>query len=200
VPVVQTDMTPLTGMVTVRSGETHTCALDAAGTLFCWGSNFNGQLGDGTTTARSTAAKLAMGGNVVIGVLQLSTGGNHTCMRTSDGMAWCWGQNGQGELGDGTTQNQMAPTMIYPSPSIAAGLWHSCGVQADSTIKCNGQSWRSRLGTGESNDDPNQPAPVTVLKGRGGQPITGAIAGAARGGACGALEDHTPPVWGGSPD
>jgi alpha-tubulin suppressor-like RCC1 family protein len=119
-------------------------------------------------------------------------------MRGSDSMARCWGQNGQGELGDGTTQNQMVPTMIYESPSIAAGLWHSCGVQADSTIKCNGQSWRSRLGTGETNDDPNQPAPVTVLAGRGGQPIMGAIAVAAGGVSCALMRDHTALCWGDS--
>src|SRR5262245_27668782 len=60
VQVVQANMMPLTGMVTVRSGETHTCALDAAGALWCWGSNFNGQLGDGTTMARSTSAQVML--------------------------------------------------------------------------------------------------------------------------------------------
>ena len=116
------------------------------------------------------------------GVVELSLGGNHGCVRTSDGMARCWGQNGQGELGDGTTLNQLTPAMIYASPSISAGMWHSCGVQSDSTIKCSGQSWRARLGPArERRSEPAGAGDRLTSRGGGGHR---AIAVAAGGVSC----------------
>jgi alpha-tubulin suppressor-like RCC1 family protein len=198
VQVVKSDMTPLTGISVVRAGEGHSCALDGNGGMWCWGGNFAGQLGDGSTTGRSTAAQVMSGGAPMTGVVQVSVGGNHNCARTEDNMARCWGQNGQGQLGDGTTMNQSAPTPIYPSKSIAAGMWHSCGVQMDGTIKCSGESWKARLGHGETNDDGNQPQPVTVLKSLGGDSLSGAIAVAAGGVSCALMADHTAVCWGDS--
>src|SRR5439155_189354 len=87
---------------TVSTGNLHTCGVTSAGAgrqAYCWGSNIDGQLGDGTTTQRTSPV-------VVVGVLSFAAVNGvsfHTCSVTSAGAAYCWGDNSYGQLGDGTT-------------------------------------------------------------------------------------------------
>ncbi len=92
----------------ITAGDRHTCAIASGGAAYCWGDNSSGQLGDGTTTSRSTP--LPVSGELSFATL--SAGGAHTCGLTTDGEVYCWGANSDGQLGDGTTTSRMAPVRV----------------------------------------------------------------------------------------
>lgn len=73
----------------IQSGAAHTCAINQGGRAFCWGTNFNGELGDGTIAQRT--AQVAV--STTLTFKQVSTGRNHTCAVTTAGVAYCWGSN-----------------------------------------------------------------------------------------------------------
>ena len=91
------------GVTAVEAGEAHTCAIKS-GALYCWGNNnYDGQLGDGTTTNRSTPVEVQGMGSSVTAV---AAGAAHTCAIKS-GALYCWGWNLYGQLGDGTRTTQI---------------------------------------------------------------------------------------------
>ena len=77
----------------VAAGRSHTCARKTDGTLWCWGENDNGQLGDGTSKSKSSPVQVGALGTLVA---EVAAGGNHTCARKTDGTLWCWGTDGTG--------------------------------------------------------------------------------------------------------
>jgi len=81
----------------------HTCALTVAGGMKCWGNNFSGQLGIGTTTTMSMPVDVV---GLASGVSAISVGNNHTCAVAASGGAKCWGRNQFGQVGDGTTSDK----------------------------------------------------------------------------------------------
>src|SRR5947208_2790628 len=89
----------------VSASGNHTCGLTAAGAAYCWGGNPYGQLGDGTTTDRSSPGLVAGG----VSFTAVRAGYNHTCGLTAAGAAYCWGFNGTGQLGDGTATDRSSP-------------------------------------------------------------------------------------------
>lgn len=93
----------------VSAGFGHICAESTTNRAYCWGLNNFGQLGNGTISARVTRPALVVGG---FHFVQVDAGSTHTCGRTSDNVVRCWGSNGSGELGDGTTTNRSRPTPI----------------------------------------------------------------------------------------
>ena len=96
-------------VVAVAAGWGHTCAVTSAGAVLCWGSNADGQLGDGTTTDRLTPVVVSGLGN---GAAAIAAAPRHTCAVTCAGGVWCWGWNGSGQLGDGTTTDALTPVAV----------------------------------------------------------------------------------------
>jgi alpha-tubulin suppressor-like RCC1 family protein len=147
----------------VSAGSFHTCAL-VGGFVECWGNNDYGQLGDGTTTQRTSPVKLASPTNVT----QISAGKYHTCALRSDGTVYCWGQNSAGELGDGTLTDRSSPVQVQASPGVnltdvaqvSSGGRFTCALMNNGTIRCWGYGPFGQMGNGTTGT--NNPTPVQV--------------------------------------
>ncbi len=98
------------GVKAIAVGGEHTCALTTAGAVKCWGSDFNGQVGDGGSNS-VTPTPVAVSG-LPLGVKEIAAGGKHTCALTPIGAVRSWGSDSDGQLGDGGT-NTDKPTPVY---------------------------------------------------------------------------------------
>jgi cysteine-rich repeat protein len=93
----------------VSAGQSHTCAVALDGSLWCWGDNTHGQLGDKTQASKSTPVAVAVTGLTWTAVV---AGVSHTCALATDGSLWCWGDNSAGQLGIGSNEEHLAPTRV----------------------------------------------------------------------------------------
>lgn len=126
-------------------GGGHNCVLKDDGTVWCWGSNMSGELGDGTSDDRYTPVQVVS----LPTVTQISAGGAHTCAIDIDARAWCWGRNLRGPLGDGTETDRLEPTLVTDlgdAAAISAGLSHTCAIGNDETVWCWGNGDFGQLG------------------------------------------------------
>lgn len=126
--------------------DAHTCGLAVTGTVYCWGLNDEGQLGDGTTENRSTPTPVA-GDHTFAAV---SAGFSHTCGLTPGGVAWCWGFNLSGAAGDRTrTSPRMTPVAVAAEGrtfTAIASAQHTCALAADASTWCWGRNNLGQLG------------------------------------------------------
>ena len=135
------------GWKQISAGSSHACGIKSDGTLWCWGSNSSGQLGDNTTTQRLVPTAISGGGawkQVAAGV-----NSSHSCGIKSDDTLWCWGSNNQGQLGDNSTTQRLIPTAINGGGSwkqVAAGNSHTCAIKSDDSLHCWGFNNNGRLG------------------------------------------------------
>jgi alpha-tubulin suppressor-like RCC1 family protein len=144
------DVRGLSGGVTALAAGSHfTCALTAAGGVKCWGYNWIGQLGDGTTADRLRPVDVI---GLESGVVALAAGSDHACALTAAGGVKCWGNNGFGELGDGTTRRLAGPVdatvLTGGVAALAAGLSHTCALTRAGRVKCWGDNTLGQLGDG----------------------------------------------------
>lgn len=153
-------------LVAVGAGMAHTCGLTAIGVAYCWGDSMKGQLGDGTTEPHPTPTLVAMPSGVTFA--SLSVGWEHSCARTAEGAAYCWGANAYGQLGDGTvTWGNPAPGPVAPPTgtrfaAVSAGSNYACGVAADGVAYCWGSNDGGKLGNGQRSGA--SPLPVQVVQ------------------------------------
>jgi alpha-tubulin suppressor-like RCC1 family protein len=150
------------GVQAIATGRDHTCALLSSGGVECWGRNDYGQLGDGTKTSRLTPAAVS---GLASGVQAIAAGAHHTCALLRSGGVECWGENDDGELGDGTTTHRPRPVPTTGLPAgvqaIAAGAdaYHTCALLSGGRAMCWGDNDHGQLGDGTTR---NRTAPVAV--------------------------------------
>ncbi len=159
----------------VAAGEAHSCVI-ASGKAYCWGYNNNGQVGNNSTTNTVVATAVSAPWAGTATLTSLSAGMYSTCV-VAAGKAYCWGDNGNGQLGNGNTTDQRTPAAVTASgvmsgtvDQVAAGAAHSCAVSG-STGYCWGQNSEGRLGT---NTTTSSSVPVTVQAVAGPPCATGA--------------------------
>ncbi|MFD0820167.1 RCC1 domain-containing protein, partial [Micromonospora zhanjiangensis] len=134
----------------IAVGNTHTCAIRTDGALWCWGDNYSGQLGDGTTTGRTSPVRI---GDTTATWARIDGGTSDTCAVRTDGSLWCWGGNYNGQLGDGTMTNRTSPVRIGDATnwaSVSTGTNHTCAIRTDGSLWCWGFNRNAQLGVGAS--------------------------------------------------
>jgi len=139
----------------IFAGGSHTMILKTDGTLWATGRNDNGQLGDGTTTRRSTPVQ------VMRDVQAVAAGDHHTMILKTDGTLWATGLNDDGQLGDGTTTDRSTPVQVMSGvQSVAAGGYHTMILKTDGTLWATGWNYYGQLGDGTYT---NRSTPVQVM-------------------------------------
>ena len=174
----------------MAAGEAHTCGVDLAQRLYCWGRNSEGQLGRGDFTSFNPPTLVNTGQFFE----EVSVGGLHTCAITLAGTGLCWGYNVAGQLGDGSTANSALPVGVAagltfrtdplvifhspdpdfplpPGPFVAAGYDHSCAISAAGPTVCWGLNEYGQVGDGTRT---NRVTPATVS---GDHPFAAVTAG-----------------------
>jgi alpha-tubulin suppressor-like RCC1 family protein len=154
----------LSGIVAITAGGNHNLALRGDGTVWAWGENGNGRLGDGTQERRLTPVQVKGAGGVgaLTGVTAIVAGESHSLALTGDGTIWAWGGNVAGQVGDGSTESRAWPVPVRGLGGIrriAAGGSHSLALGGDGTAWAWGANWHGQLGDGTIT---GRPIPVAV--------------------------------------
>jgi alpha-tubulin suppressor-like RCC1 family protein len=153
-------VTGLTGVAEIAVGSDFGCALTSAGAVSCWGDNSYGELGDGTTTNSDVPVQVS---GLTSGVLAISAGALAACATLQSGSVECWGDNGYGELGDGSAASSLTPVTVSSFSSdgfsISAGQATTCGLNSSEQAECWGDSADGQLGDGST---ANSDVPVMV--------------------------------------
>ena len=130
-------------VVSVSLGDTHSAAITSDGGLYMWGSNYHGQLGDGTDTNKNIPIK------VMDNVISVSLGYNHSAAITTDGSLYTWGYNNEGQLGDGTNISRNTPMKIMDNVSLVNLFYHSsAAITIDGSLYTWGNNQNASLGDG----------------------------------------------------
>jgi alpha-tubulin suppressor-like RCC1 family protein len=145
---------------TLAGGDNHTLVLKPDGTVWAFGANGYGQLGDGTSTPRSTPVEVSG----LTDIVAVAAGANHSLAITSTGNLYLWGYNAYGQLGDATTTNRNAPiqSSLTNVVAIAAGNYHSLALRSNGDVYAFGYNASGQLATGNTT---SQTSPVQVVSG-----------------------------------
>ncbi|MBI5417584.1 Ig-like domain-containing protein [Candidatus Poribacteria bacterium] len=146
----------------IACGENHTVGIKNDGTLWTWGKNSSGQLGDGTFEDKNIPTQIGSDNDWS----RVSCGSSHTIAIKSNGTLWAWGKNSSGQLGDGTFEDKNIPTRIGNDNdwlSISAGWLYTIGIKNDGTLLAWGSNYYGQLGDG-TNIDKNIPIQINTDK------------------------------------
>jgi alpha-tubulin suppressor-like RCC1 family protein len=148
----------MTGFTKVTAGTDFTCALKTDSTVWCWGLNTSGQLGDGTTTNRNRPVQVSG----LSGVADIDNQYDFACALKTNGTVWCWGSGSNGQLGNGGTASSSTPVQVSGLSNvtqIATGYQHVCAVVSNGSVWCWGWNIVHQLGDGTTT---NRTTPISV--------------------------------------
>jgi alpha-tubulin suppressor-like RCC1 family protein len=145
----------LENVATVSAVRGHAMAIKTDGSLWSWGRNEHGQLGNGTTANQMSPMQ------IMEDIVAISSGYSHSLAVKSDGSLWAWGRNESGQLGDGTTTNRPSPTKIMDNViAVSAGTNHSAAITNDGALWTWGNNRHGQLGNGTTTD---QYRPIRII-------------------------------------
>jgi uncharacterized repeat protein (TIGR02543 family) len=169
----------------VGGGDSHSLAVSSTGRVYAWGNNSNNQLGDGTTTGRSTPTLISFTG-LQLGetIRKVSAGQIHSLALTTNGRVYSWGNNNSGQLGNGSTSNRTSPGLIsFPGilsgetiQTVVAGQLHSLAVTTNGRVYTWGNGSAGQLGNGSTSYNSSTPLLVNftgLLSGETIQQVSG---------------------------
>jgi alpha-tubulin suppressor-like RCC1 family protein len=134
----------LSGIVAIAAGDYHSVALKNDGTVWVWGANGSGQVGDGSYNDQYVPVQVTG----LTGVTAISAGSAYSMVIGSNGTVWAWGANGNGQLGDGSFTDQTAPVQVSGLTGIteiSGGYYHASALKDDGTIWGWGNNWNGQL-------------------------------------------------------
>src|SRR5205823_5305987 len=163
----------LTVATGIAGGSSHSLGVRSDGTVWAWGDNANGQLGNGTLVGRSTPVRVTG----LTGVAAVAAGGAHSLALKADGSVVAWGDNSFGQLGDGTHTRRTTPVPVSGLTAgtvmaVSAGVQHSLALKKDGTVVAWGDNIFGQLGDGTNTE---RSTPVLVRQPTG-TPLGGATA------------------------
>jgi alpha-tubulin suppressor-like RCC1 family protein len=177
-------------VIQIAAGVEHSLALGTGEVYWAWGSNYSGNLGNGSTVDQPTPIKIALAG-----VDSLAAGTDASMALKSDGTVLSWGYNSYGELGDGTTTGRAMPGSVAGLTGIRKLSFkyaHALALAGNGTVWAWGSNSAGELGDGSKT---NRSTPVKVLGLEGGSPVVQVVAGVSNSLALRA--DGTVWAWGG---
>jgi alpha-tubulin suppressor-like RCC1 family protein len=146
----------------VSAGFRHTCGLARDGRAYCWGRSNEGQLGVGSTDGSEKSTPLLVSGGLTFS--SISVGFGYTCGVTTTGQGYCWGNNSEGELGNGTRDVKNVPTLVAGgltfSVIVGSVAYHTCGISTSQRAYCWGRNEYGQLGAGIAADFSLSPVEV----------------------------------------
>ena len=150
--VTVADVAPLFTQVSAAETGGHTCGVTKIGAVYCWGLGTSGQLGNGVfaTSTRPVAVSAAD-----LAFRSISAGEVHTCGVTTTSVIYCWGENGFGQLGDGSTTTSAVPVKVSHTlafRSVSAGARYTCAVANVNQAFCWGANSEGQLGIGTTSN------------------------------------------------
>src|SRR2546430_1139423 len=135
----------------VSAARSHTCGVTPAGATYCWGLNGSGQLGNGDAAMATQLTPVLVAAPAGVTFATVSAGDYHTCGLTPGGVAYCWGDGIEGQVGDGATQIRLTPVPVSGGltfRAVSAGQLHTCGVTPVGAAYCWGSNDLGQLGDG----------------------------------------------------
>jgi alpha-tubulin suppressor-like RCC1 family protein len=178
IPVSPPELGSALTFSSISSGSGFTCGLTQTGKAYCWGTSKEGALGNTITSSSSSPISVisAVGKNPLT-FSNITTGDSHTCALTSNGKAYCWGLNKDGELGNSTTKNSNIPIEVTTpkdeTPVILASIstfyQHTCGLTTSGKAYCWGANEYGQLGNDSTT---NSLVPIAVVSSVNGETLT----------------------------
>jgi alpha-tubulin suppressor-like RCC1 family protein len=166
--VVTPTQATITDVVFVEAGAFHTLALKSDGTVWAWGANENGQLGDNSILERTTPVQVGTGVAGFSNIISVGAGDNYSIALKSDGTVWIWGDNEFGQLGNGTTStsNQLTPAQnatLADVVQISAGAYHALALKKDGKAMVWGDNLNGQIGNGAAGGVQSTPVENATL-------------------------------------
>lgn len=177
VPVDMTGLPPTTTFTSLTVGAVHSCAVTDEGDAYCWGLDSNGNLGEDADGDNAAELSPVLVDTTALhpgeGFSFLTAGPNHTCGLSTDRLAYCWGRDRNGALGedaDGDNEQENTPVLVSASAlvpgtrfsSLAAAAAHTCALANDGSVYCWGMDESGQLGNDDAGLNLQQDTPVRV--------------------------------------